>query len=216
MAFLDHIRNWVPNDSLLSRIQEGRVLCPDGVVHSEKIMHAFQTNPNSVLLTFTNNAANNINNMILSTLFENVQPIAKCQLDSDTDLTLIYQGMRVMISQNRDKQRNIVNGQMATVHTCHNATVLLKLPGNKLVATHPVTSPSVNGNKTCYPFRVAYATTMCKAQGQTLEKAILWFDIDYIPPGTAYVALSRVRKLTDVLFLTPLKRSFFKPVTAQH
>ena len=97
---------------------------------------------------------------------------------------------------------------MATIHTCHNATVILKLPNNKLVATHPVTFQSPDRQKTCYPFRVAYATTMCKAQGQTLEKAILWLDIDHIPPGTAYVALSRVRRLADIVFITPLKTIF--------
>ena len=98
-------------------------------------MLAFQSNPNSVLLTFINNAANNVNTMILSMLFKNSQPIGNCQLDSDTKMTSIYQGMRVMITQNRDKKRNIINGQMATIHTCHNATVILKLPNNKLVAT---------------------------------------------------------------------------------
>ena len=35
--------------------------------------------------------------------------------------------------------------------------------------------------KTCYPFRIGYANTMCKVQGQMLEKAILWFDVDNIP-----------------------------------
>ena len=56
--------------------------------------------------------------MIVSMLFKNMQPIATCQLDSDTNITPIYQGMRVMMTQNRDKERNIVNGQMATIHTC--------------------------------------------------------------------------------------------------
>ena len=205
LAFLDHIRNWVPNESLLSRIQEGRVLGPDGIVNPEQLMRAFQSNPNSVILTFTNNAANYINNSVVPMLFANDQPIANCQLDTDTLQSVpIYKGMRVMITRNRDKQRNIVNGQIANVHTFHNGTILLKLPGNKLVAT----SPSPNGSRTCYPFRIAYGTTMCKAQGQTLEKAILWFDIDHIPPGTGYVALSRVRRLTDVLFLT-IKNLFF-------
>jgi hypothetical protein len=95
---------------------------------------------------------------------------------------------------------------------CHNATVVLKLPGNKLVATYPITLESDNGQKTSYPFRIGYANTMCKAQGQTLPKAILWFDQDNIPAGTAYVALSRVKNLTDIFFLTPLKSCFFKPV----
>ena len=117
-----------------------------------------------------------------------------------------------MITQNRDKAQNVVNGEMATVELCHNATVILKLPGNKLVATYPITSDSSDRKRTSYPFRICYANTMCKAQGQTLPKAILWFDQDTIPPGTAYVALSRVRKLNDVSFLTPLKSCFFRPV----
>ena len=44
-----------------------------------------------------------------------------------------------MITQNRDKPQNVVNGEMASVEICHNATVILKLPGNKLVATNLVT-----------------------------------------------------------------------------
>ena len=139
-------------------------------------------------------------------------PLAYVQLDSDTDISPIYKGMRVIITQNRDKPQNVVNGQMASVEICHNATVILKLPGNKLVATYPLTCDSANGQKTTYPFRIGYANTMCKAQGRTLQKAILWFDKDNIPSGTAYVALSRLRKLSDVVFLTPLITCFFKPV----
>jgi hypothetical protein len=44
-----------------------------------------------------------------------------------------------MITQNRDKPQNVVNGEMASMEICHNATVILKLPGNKLVATNLVT-----------------------------------------------------------------------------
>ena len=141
-----------------------------------------------------------------------MQPLGYCQLDSKTNITPIYKGMRVMITQNRDKAQNIVNGQMAVVERCHNATLILRLPGDKLVATYPVTSQCESGTNTCYPFRIGYANTMCKAQGQTVGKAILWLDVDNIPPGTAYVALSRVRRLSDVFFLTPLKTTFFKPV----
>lgn len=55
---------------------------------------------------------------------------------------------------------------------------------------------------------------MCKAQGQTLTKALLWFDIDEIPPGTGYVAMSRVQKLVDVYFVTPLKKISSNPSIA--
>ena len=55
--------------------------------------------------------------------------------------------------------------------------------------------------------------TMCKAQGQTLPKVVLWFDIDIIPPGTVNVALSRVKCQNDIYFLQKLKPQFFTPVS---
>ena len=212
LTFLNHIRHWIPTDTVLQQIQEGRILCPDGQLHPDRVIKAFQDNPQSTFLTFTNAAANKLNSLITSALFTNKQPLAYCQLDSDTDLSPIYKDMRVMITQNRDKPQNIVNGQIASIEMCHNATIILKLPGNKLVATYPVTSTSANTQTATYPFRLGYTNTMCKDQGQTLDKAILWFDQDIIPPGTAYVTLSRVQKLIDLLFLTPLKSSFFQPV----
>ena len=60
-------------------------------------------------------------------------------------------------------------------------------------------------------FRLGYANTMCKVQSEKVLKAILSLDDD-IPAGTAYVALSRVQEVSDVLFLAPLKTSLFKPV----
>ena len=188
------------------------MLCPDGILDPQRVIETFQANPNCTILTFTNAAANSLNSLIASSLFKNAQALGYFQLDSDTDLAPIYKSMRVMITQNRDKSQNVVNGQMATVEMCHNATVILKLPGNKLVATYPVTCECGSTHKTVYPFWLGYANTMCKAKDQTLPKAILWFDQDIIPAGTAYVALSRVQKLSDVLFLTPLKTSLFKPV----
>lgn len=48
--------------------------------------------------------------------------------------------MKVIITQNRDKELHIVNGQTATVHTMQNATVFLKLPNDHIVAVYPVTA----------------------------------------------------------------------------
>ena len=94
-----------------------------------------------------------------------------------------------MITKNRDKTNNVVNGQIATVEMRQNSTIILKLPGNILVATYPVTVHTPTAQKTCYPFRVGgYATTMSKTQGQTLARAILWFDIDNIPKGIGYMS----------------------------
>ena len=83
LSFLDHIRNWVPQQPLLDQLQEGRVLCPNGVVDVDRIIQAFELNPGTTVLTFTNNAADQLNKLISSALFLNVQPLGVVQLDSD-------------------------------------------------------------------------------------------------------------------------------------
>ena len=54
----------------------------------------------------------------------------------------------------------------------------------------------------CYPFTTCYALTIAKAVGLTLDKVIVWLDILNIPPGMAYVALSRLRELKNLILLT--------------
>ena len=97
-----------------------------------------------------------------------------------------------MITQNRYKPNGVVNGQLALIHMVQNNSVLLKFDSGKIAPIYPVTIKKNNTSITLYPFVPAYATIMCKAQGQTLSKIVLCFDIGNIPPGTAYVALSRV------------------------
>lgn len=64
------------------------------------------------------------------------------------------------------------------------------------MAIHSVTAVLEDGsNRVFYPLVPAYATTICKIQGQTLRKVIIWLDCPYVPRGTAYVALSRLRLL---------------------
>ena len=81
--------------------------------------------------------------------------------------------MRVIITQNRDKEFHVLNGQAATVVTMQNKTVFLKLPSGSIVAVYPVTSTVDGKRKTCHPFVPAYASTICKVQGQNLGKIIL-------------------------------------------
>jgi ATP-dependent exoDNAse (exonuclease V) alpha subunit len=133
------------------------------------------------------------------------QSIAYAQLDNEDGPTDIFIAMRVTITQNIDKQKGVVNGQIAYVHNTQNTTIFLRLPNDLIVAIYPVTLKRGENDVTMYPIRLAYANTMCKAQGQTLEK-------DTTPPGAAYVAMSRVKTLSDLYFLTPLKTSHFTPV----
>ena len=99
---------------------------------------------------------------------------------------------------------------------------MLKLPNGRHVAVHPVSgfptsvlsaSQDEPHVRTCYPFVPGYSLTICKCQGQTLQSAIVWFDCDRLPEGSGYVALSRVKTLQDIKFLTPQQISHFKAVS---
>jgi hypothetical protein len=45
-----------------------------------------------------------------------------------------------------------------------------------------------------------------------LSRVIIWFDCDNVPEGSAYVALSRIQRLEDLVLLTPILRCQIKPV----
>ena len=101
--------------------------------------------------------------------------------------------MHVVITQNRDKQINVINGQIRKIHTMHNSTIILELSNGKLVSVYPVTIQHGPSVVTLYPLCSAYANTMCKAQGQTLAKAALWFDMEKIHLGQ-HMSLYHVSK----------------------
>ena len=55
------------------------------------------------------------------------------------------------------------------------------------------------------PLTLAWATTIHKAQGLTLEQAALDLTGGVFAPGHLYVALSRVRRLEDLYLMQPIK-----------
>ena len=118
----------------------------------------------------------------------------------------------MIITQNRDKELHVVNAQAATVVTMQNKTVFLKLPSENIVAVYPVTRTVDGHTTTCYPFVPAYASTICKVQGQNQGKIILWLDCPFVPNGTAYVALSRIRELKDLYFISKTDPEQYKPI----
>lgn len=206
--FLNTIRHFIPSASLLSHIQEGKVLCPNGIVNDCDIIRAIKQQPLATFLTVSRKAANRVNKCVLESLFHSPQPIATVQMDCELDVCPLYKGMRVMITQNRNKNLGVINGKIATVNMIENTTVYLQLSNERIVPIHMVT---MDNHKVLYPFCPAYALTICKSQGQTLTQAIIWFDVDTVPTATAYVAISRVKTLESLRFLTPLKPCYFRP-----
>ena len=127
---------------------------------------------------------------------------------------LFTKALRVIITQNRNKQLSIVNGRVAHVLQMEGNTVFLNLANNNVVQVYPVSFPDEDGSlKTVLPFMPAYALTIPKAQGQTLNECIVWLDGIMVAPGGAYVALSRCRKLENICFMTRILSSQVTPVS---
>ena len=99
----------------------------------------------------------------------------------------------------------------------HNTSLLIQFPDSQHAFIYPVTHyVEGEGDVTRYPFTPAYARTICKSQGQNLKHLLVWLDCPMVPPGLAYVALSRVRKKADLSLLQLMEASQLMPVSAEN
>ena len=208
---LNVIRYYKPSRRTLKQLHGQRVLCSSDPSEAE-LLSVLQDHPDGMILTVTRAAAATINRVAVNNLFPDLVPCGYVKYDGTNNVQPTYQGMKVIITQNRDKELHVVNGQTATVRTMQNATVFLTLPNDHIVAVYPVTTTLDEQNQTSYPFVPAYASTICKVQGQNLGKVILWLDTQLLPKGSAYVALSRIRQLQDLYFITKTHPEQYKPI----
>ena len=97
-----------------------------------------------------------------------------------------------------------VNGELGVVEKIEGGLVWVRKKGGTLILVEPFTwefdrNDSNSATLTQFPLRLAYAMTIHKAQGLTLDSAYL--DIRAArEPGQAYVAVSRVRTLAGLHF----------------
>ena len=219
---LNHLRYWRPTRSVLNRLNApANVLVPSSPVHDAHIVHALRDYPNATVITVSRAASTRVNSVVVNHFFRTHTALGEVQMDNDEAPMRIYKNMRVVITQNVNKVKGVVNGQKAIIAMKSRNTVLLRLPNSTLVSVFPLTNPitttdqdgnQVTTNKTVFPFVPGYSITVCKAQGQTYDEAIIWMDSDFVPKGTGYVALSRVRTMQSIHFMTPLTYEHFKPV----
>lgn len=210
---LNHLRYYKPSRSLLEKIHGDRIMCATQTPSEYDVRRVLKERPLATFVTVSRKATNFINEIAINFLFADCIPLMHAQFDCDLPPLPLYQNLPVVITQNRDKKNGIMNGQRGIVKLVQNKTVFLTLPNGSLVTTHLVTCQKADGSiQTSYPFVPAYSLTICKSQGQTLDEVVIWMDAKMVPAGAAYVALSRVRRLKNLYFLTETQTNQYRPV----
>ena len=81
--------------------------------------------------------------------------------------------------------------------------------GPKLPVTRRFEYKKRDCSRTNFPLRLAYAITVHKAQGLTLKQVVLNLERKDHSPGLSYVTISRVKRLSSIMFKTPFDLSRF-------
>ena len=132
----------------------------------------------------------------------------------------LARGARVMLTSNLWTDAGLVNGAMGTVQAiCYQSggppslpvTVMVKFDKYRGPTWHDGSVPQrrtwIQGGSACsrlqIPLKLAWAITIHKAQGLTLDKVVIDVGKKEFSAGLTFVACSRVRRLSDIMFNTP-------------
>lgn len=128
-------------------------------------------------------------------------------------------GAKVMFTWN-NKEGDFVNGTIGTVTDLKDGPVVLTIDGRTVAPKRQEWSTEENGTTrataTQYPLRLAWAITVHKSQGMTLDEAVIDLSkcFEY---GQGYVAISRVRSLKGLHIVGINDQAFaVSPKVAKH
>ncbi|MBU2583500.1 MAG: AAA family ATPase [Alphaproteobacteria bacterium] len=212
---------------VLNRIREGDADEEDLESLNERVapIRTLSEGDPYVILTPTNAAAQRINIAYLDALpsepraYEAGLTGEFSQTAHPTDTRLVLKAGAKVIMLRNDPDRRWVNGSIARVSRLTEDRVWIDLGGKEYeieqVAweqrryaydkTKEKVVETVAGTFTQFPIRLAWALTIHKSQGLTLDRAYIDLGRGTFAHGQAYVALSRCRSLEGLALARPLK-----------
>jgi len=207
--------------TLLNRVREGRLQPADFEVANSRVVTTCPTD--ALSLVTTNKAAKEKNDEHFGRLQGPVVPYSAVRENWPSDWrehepvperVEIKCGARVLVCANL--QPGLVNGTVGIVIRADNEEVVIRIGTEERgVRRHTWEFPiwSWDGSRmvrtgtaryTQMPLKLAWALTVNKAQGQTIEGPV-WVDLGRVwSGGQTYVALSRVRRLGQIHLKRPL------------
>lgn len=213
--------------TVLNRIRDGDVTEADLTVLNERT-HPIRTlgeGDSFVILTPTNAAAHRINIAYLEALPAEAKSYEAGisgefgETAHPTDATLLLKhGAKVMLLRN-DPDKRWVNGTVARVARLEDKRVWIEVDG-KVHEIEPVSwearryaydqtaekiVENVTGTFRQFPLRLAWALTIHKSQGLTLDRVYIDLGRGTFAHGQTYVALSRCRSLEGLALARPLR-----------
>jgi len=120
-------------------------------------------------------------------------------------------GSQVVVLANIDQEKGIVNGTRGCVTELKNKSVMIKRVNGALfeIEYHKNISIEDKDVYICHmPLKLAYALTIHKSQGMTLDAVEIDIGNNIFAAGQAYTALSRAQNLKSVCVKSISKKSF--------
>jgi ATP-dependent exoDNAse (exonuclease V) alpha subunit len=120
-------------------------------------------------------------------------------------------GSQVVVTWNTDAENNIVNGTRGVVTGFDVNGVTIRLINGRTVTISRTTVTCEDNDKitvSFMPLRLAYALTIHKSQGMTLDAVEMDLGKSIFEYGQAYTALSRAKSLKSVKLVAVDKNSF--------
>jgi ATP-dependent exoDNAse (exonuclease V) alpha subunit len=212
---------------ILNGLRNGRVTHEDEAILRARVSERSpaEASLTHVVLTPNNAAAWRINQMRLAELPGKAKGYA-AQLEGNfepkafptEEVLELKPGARIMMIRN-DPQGRWVNGSLGKVVNLGESDCFVEIGKDvhrvapqawekfryEFDAKTAAVSRSVTGSFKQLPLRLAYAVTIHKSQGMTLERVHIDFDNGMFAHGQAYVAFSRCRSLEGLELSRPLR-----------